>query len=119
MRGFLSLLGRPVLARFVAALQPELRALQGELEAMRAELGAVRRELEADRVTFQHANEQIRQTNELARQDQHRHLEQMRAVYGDLNLTRLMGTLESALLTLAIGDDPAPYISSSEHTDSA
>lgn len=77
--------------------------MQAETVALlKAELLALRTEMQADRLAFDHALEQLRQAQELRLVEQHARLEELRKLLDDLDIPRLVDTIDSALLTLAL-----------------
>ncbi len=78
---------------------------EGRAETMaylHRELEALRNELQAERATFVHALEQLRQANE-SHLDRER--DQTRQLTGETGITRLVETLDAALLTLVMNTE--------------
>ncbi len=77
--------------------------MQAETVALlKTELLALRTEMQADRLAFNHALEQLRQAHELRLHDQRAQLEELRKLYEDFDIQRLVDTIDGALLTLAL-----------------
>ena len=101
-----------MLERFAARLR---RYLQAEThEFLRAELLALRAEMQADRHAFQQAVETLRQVNDANLAAQAGQVAQMRKLFVELDVARLVETIDAAVLTLALPRDaeaigePAP-----------
>ena len=91
---------RRVLLRYARLAEAESRA---ETQAfLHQELEALRAELQAERATFIHALEQMRQANETHRRHE---FEQTQQLAGESGITRLVETLDAALLTLVMSSN--------------
>ncbi len=77
--------------------------MQAETVALlKTELLALRTEMQADRLAFNHALEQLRQAHEQQLHDQRVQLQELRKVYDDLDMRRLVDAIDGALMTLAL-----------------